>query len=57
MMNCDVLIRNAAVLDGSGTAAVRGDVAVVKDRIVAVGPELGWRGAETVDADVMVLSP
>ena len=57
MMNCDVLIRNAAVLDGSGTAAVRGDVAVVKDRIVAVGPELGWRGAETVDADGMVLSP
>ena len=57
MMNCDVLIRNAAVLDGSGSAAVRADVAVVEDRIAAVGPELEWRGAETVDADGLVLSP
>ena len=57
MMNCDVLIRNAAVLDGSGAAAVRADVAVVGDRIAAVGPALEWRGAETVDADGLVLSP
>jgi N-acyl-D-amino-acid deacylase len=57
MMNCDVLIRNAAVLDGSGAAAVRADVAVVEDRIAAVGPELEWDGEETVDADGMVLSP
>ena len=56
-MNCDVLIRNAAVLDGSGAAAVRADVVVVEGRIAAVGPELGWRGAETVDADGLVLSP
>ncbi len=57
MTNCDVLIRNAAVLDGSGSAAVRADVAVVENRIAAVGPELKWRGAETVDADGLVLSP
>ena len=57
MMNCDVLIRNAAVLDGSGAAAVRADMAVVEDRIAAVGPELGWRGKETIDADGLVLSP
>jgi len=56
-MNCDVLIRNAAVLDGSGAEAVRADVAVVDDRIAAVGPELEWRSNDTIDADGLVLSP
>ena len=57
MISCDVLIRNAVVVDGSGAAAVRADVALVGDRIAAVGSALDWRGAETIDAEGLVLSP
>ena len=54
---CDVLIKSAEVLDGSGVAAVRADVALVGDRIAAVGPERDWRGEETVDGGGLVLAP
>jgi N-acyl-D-amino-acid deacylase len=57
MSSCDVLIKNAAVLDGSGKAAVRADVAVAGDRIAAVGTGLDWHSEETVEAHGLVLAP
>lgn len=57
MTNCDTLIRNARMLDGSGAAAQTVDVALLDDRICEVGQALVCRPASIVDADGLVLAP
>ena len=53
-----VLIRGARVFDGTGAAAVPGDVLVVGDRIAAVGRRLKRpRGARLIDARGLTLLP
>ena len=52
----DLLIRGAAIYDGSGGPARRGDVAVAGGRIAAVGESLG-EARETVDAGGLALAP
>lgn len=52
----DLLIRNAEVIDGTGAAAFRGDVAVRAGRVVAVG-EVRGRARETLDAGGRTLAP
>jgi N-acyl-D-amino-acid deacylase len=52
----DLVVRGGLVVDGTGAPGVRGDVAVVGDRIVAVG-EVDGRGREEIDADGLVVSP
>ena len=52
----DLLIRNALLLDGLGSAPVRGDLAVSAGRITAVGKADG-AARETVDADGLALMP
>lgn len=48
-MHCDLIIRDATILDGTGAARSRGDVGVTGDRITA----LGDLGAATADRDVL----
>jgi N-acyl-D-amino-acid deacylase len=57
MPHCDVLIRNARVIDGSGEAAREGSVAIANGRIVSVDAGAAWQSAEIVDAKGMVLAP
>ena len=58
MLSCDTLIRQATVLDGSGTAGEPLDVALSAGRICAIGPALEWmRRRTTVDAEGLVLAP
>jgi N-acyl-D-aspartate/D-glutamate deacylase len=52
----DLVVRGGLVVDGSGTPGVRGDVAIVGDRIVAVG-EVDGQGREEIDADGLVVAP
>jgi N-acyl-D-aspartate/D-glutamate deacylase len=52
----DLVIRNAAVVDGTGGAPFAADVAVAGDRIAAVG-SVGERGIRELDADGLVVSP
>jgi N-acyl-D-aspartate/D-glutamate deacylase len=52
----DLLIRDAAIVDGTGAAARRGDVGVRGGRIVAVG-EVDESAAKTVDAEGQALAP
>ena len=52
----DLVVRGGTVVDGSGAPAVRGDVAIVGDRIVAVG-DVGVRGREEIDAEGLVVAP
>ena len=52
----DLLIRDAAIVDGTGAPARRGDVGVCDGRIVAVG-EVAESAAKTVDAGGQTLAP
>jgi len=53
----DLLFRDALVVDGSGAAPVRADVAVAAGRIVALGRRLDVAAARTIDADGLALMP
>ncbi len=53
----DTLIRNARVIDGSGNAWFRADVAVKDGRIAAVGRLPNATAARTIDAHERVVSP
>ena len=57
MSSCDTLIRNAAVLDGSGSAAQMLDVALRGGRICEVGRSLDLASTSTVDAEGLALAP
>ena len=57
MLRCDMLIRGAKVLDGSGSAAELVDVALSDGRICAIGHELECDARAVMDADGLVLAP
>ncbi|WP_428487764.1 N-acyl-D-amino-acid deacylase family protein [Rhodopila sp.] len=56
-LRCDLIIRDATILDGLGGPRFTADVGVTGDRITAVG-DLGGRAADReVDADGLALAP
>ncbi len=55
-MEFDLVVRNGLVIDGSGAPGARGDVAVVDDRIVAIG-DVDGAGRDEIDADGHVVAP
>jgi N-acyl-D-amino-acid deacylase len=57
MTRCDLLIRNASIVDGTGSAAVSGDVAVFDGHIEAIGTELPVLAAAELDAQGLTLAP
>jgi N-acyl-D-amino-acid deacylase len=57
MLNCDTLIRNATVLDGSGNDAQLLDVAVHDGRIVEIGASLRCKATRIIEADGLCLAP
>jgi len=52
----DLVIRNALLLDGLGSAPLHGDLAVRDGRIAAIGSDLGT-AREVLDADGLALMP
>ena len=56
MSEYDLVIRNGLILDGTGSEAFRGDVAVTQGRIAAVG-KIDGAGAEEIDAGGMLVTP
>ena len=48
-LRCDLILRDATIIDGTGTARTRGDVGVSGDRIVGVGD----LGAASADREVI----
>jgi N-acyl-D-amino-acid deacylase len=57
MIHCDLHIRNAQVVDGSGADARPMDVAVRDGRICNLSPSLSCDADETWDAEGMTLAP
>jgi len=55
-MEYDLIVRNGRIIDGTGSPEVRGDVAVVGDRIVEVG-DVDGAGRKEIDADGLVVAP
>lgn len=56
MVTYDLIIRGGTIIDGSGTPAFEGDVAVSAGRIAAVGKVIG-RGIEEIDARGQTVTP
>jgi N-acyl-D-aspartate/D-glutamate deacylase len=53
----DVLILNGLVLDGSGEPAIKQDVAIKGDRIVAIGDLKKLTAIQVINAEGLVLAP
>jgi N-acyl-D-aspartate/D-glutamate deacylase len=53
----DLIVRGGTVVDGSGLAPRRADVAVRDQRIVAVGRLRGEQATREIDADGLIVSP
>ncbi len=53
----DILIRGGTLYDGSGKAPIQADVALVGDRIVAVGNLFFARGRQEIDASGLAVAP
>ena len=53
----DVLIRNARVIDGSGSPWYRAEIAIRADRIAAIAPSIAGQAARTIDARDQVVAP
>ena len=56
-MQADLIIKNAQVIDGNGTAAVQADIAVADDKIVAIGDSSQWHAGQVVDVSGKVVAP
>jgi N-acyl-D-aspartate/D-glutamate deacylase len=53
----DILIRGGQVLDGTGAAATRADVAIRDGRIIEVGSLEGRTATRTIDATGLIVAP
>lgn len=53
----DVLIINAEVFDGSGTASIKQDIAIKGDKIVKLGDLKLFNAVEIIDAQGLIVAP
>ena len=53
----DILIRNGKIIDGTGNSWFYGDIAVKKDKIIAVGNLPHYKAKTILDADKKVVAP
>jgi N-acyl-D-amino-acid deacylase len=56
-MDADLIIRGGTVVDGTGAAARRADVAIADDRVVAVEDRIDARAGREIDAEGRVVTP
>lgn len=52
-----ILVKNAQLIDGSGVPAVKADVLIKKDKILAVSNFINYKAGETIDAMGAYLAP
>lgn len=56
-MQADVIFRNANIIDGTGSPAFTGDVAILDDRITAIGDLGTEHGGREIDCHDLTLAP
>jgi N-acyl-D-amino-acid deacylase len=54
---CDILIRNGKIVDGTGNNWYHGDVAIKDGRIVGIGRHLDFSAGKTIDATNLIVAP
>jgi N-acyl-D-aspartate/D-glutamate deacylase len=53
----DIVIRGGSLIDGSGAAPMRGDLAIRDGRIAAIGTDLGAAAGKVIDARDLAVAP
>lgn len=53
----DIIIKNGRIINGTGNSWLMGDVAIAKDKIVAVGRLAGWNATQVIDAQGKIVAP
>ncbi len=56
-MPCDILVRNATLIDGTGAPARRADIAISDGRIHSVENAVSVNSRKTIDASGLVVAP
>jgi N-acyl-D-amino-acid deacylase len=56
-VDADIFLRGGQILDGTGSPAYPGDVAIVGEKIVAVGEIVPGRVGETIDCTGLIVAP
>ncbi len=51
------LIKNAHIIDGTGSKPIHGDLAIASGKIVAIAPEINSSAHEIINANGKVLAP
>ncbi|SDE67216.1 N-acyl-D-amino-acid deacylase family protein [Ruegeria marina] len=57
MNTADLILRNARLIDGTGSASCTGDLAITDDRITGLGDLGTWHAAQEIDALGLALAP
>lgn len=55
--NCDILIRNGKIIDGTGNNWFYGDIAVKDGKIIGMARQLNFSSAKTIDATGLIVAP
>jgi len=53
----DVVLRGGTIYDGSGGTPYKADVAILNDRIAAIGKGSEWKSKQTIDVDGKAVAP
>jgi len=56
-VDADILLRGGQILDGTGSPAIVADIAIIGDRIVAVGQLTPGQIGETIDCTGLIVAP
>src|SRR5881398_2404927 len=55
--NCDIIIHNEKIIDGTGNSWFYGDVAVQEGKIIGIGRRLNFFATKTIDATGLIVAP
>jgi len=47
--NCDIVIHNGTIIDGTGSPRFKGTVAIASDKVVYVGPKKKFSAKKTIE--------
>ncbi|MEQ1677901.1 MAG: amidohydrolase family protein [Chitinophagaceae bacterium] len=55
--SCDILIINGKIIDGTGNNWYYGNIAVKNGKIIAIGRDIKFTAAKTIDAKGLIIAP
>lgn len=55
--NADYIIRNGKIIDGTGNNWQLKDIAIVKNKIAAIGQLKNWKAVKEIDATGLIIAP